>query len=340
MKFKIRFADQIVGILSILAIAALIFLMFFIGSKQKWFVPKHYFYTHITSGSSISEGMQIQYKGFGIGKVQSIDLLSPEELMFVEDKNYEVKVSFYISDEYISKVREGSLIEVSVSPIGLGSSIKFHPGLSENLMEDNQFIPELSSKEGIERIANKEVLVDDSVDSINAIVNTAMGLVKKIDLIAKDIHEILNGEADVQLVRTIDEVTNLLGGINQSIQGDLSYPIGNTLESLQNTMQSLSGILASAEDMINNPQGLVPTLLESEDAKGSIDQALIRVKDISDSINSEMPQIYLLISNLQSVLKEVENVVIAVQNIGIINKGVPERTEAAGVTPKLREEEF
>jgi len=48
MKFKIKYADQIVGILSLIAIIALIFIIFLIGSTQKWFVPKHNYYTVIS----------------------------------------------------------------------------------------------------------------------------------------------------------------------------------------------------------------------------------------------------------------------------------------------------
>ena len=120
MKFKIKYADQIVGTLSIFAIAALIFIIFLIGTKQKWFVPKHPYYTVVSSGSNVSEGMAIQYKGFGIGKVKNITLNEKDQVI----------VNFYISDEYINRITEGSVLELSVSPIGLGSSMIFHPGIS------------------------------------------------------------------------------------------------------------------------------------------------------------------------------------------------------------------
>ena len=340
MKFKIKFADQIVGILSILAIAALIFLMFFIGSKQKWFVPKHHFYTRVASGSSITEGMSIQYKGFGIGKVESIDLLSEYELHDDPEKKYEVKVSFYVSDEYIDKVRTGSIIEVAVSPIGLGSSINFHPGNGWEIIEDNEFIPEKSSDMGKALIAEKKVTIPESVDSITTIVGSATTLVNDIDALILEVNGILSGKSDAKLVQTIAEITDLLGGVNKSLKGDTSVPIGEVLENLKTSTQTLGKMLGDIQTLTANPQGLVPTLLESDEAKGTIDQALGKVKDISASVNSEMPQISILISEVQTILKQVEDVVTSLQNIGIINKGLPDRTEAAGVTPKLREDEF
>ncbi len=330
MKFKIKFADQIVGVLSLIAIAVLIFIMFFIGSKQKWFVPKQYFFTRVTSGSNVSEGMSIQYKGFGIGKVKSINL----------DADDNVVVNFYISDEYKDRVKTGSIIEVSVSPIGLGSSIIFHPGNGLDLIEDNSFIPEKSSDEGLALIKDGKVVIAASTDSITTIVGSATKLVNDIDSLIVKIDQILAGNTDYELSKTIEEITELLGDVNKSLKGDTSVPIGEVLENLKKSTQSISGTLDQLQDLTSDPQGLVPKLMESEDAKGTIDQALIKVKDISASINSEMPQISLLVTEVQTILKQVEDVVTSLQNIGIINKGLPERKEAAGVTPKLREDEF
>ena len=41
MKFKIRYADQIVGFFSIFALLVLIVLVFALGARQNWFVRKN-----------------------------------------------------------------------------------------------------------------------------------------------------------------------------------------------------------------------------------------------------------------------------------------------------------
>ena len=46
MKFKIRFADQIVGFFSLLALALLFGFIFALGASQKWFVKKNIYYTY------------------------------------------------------------------------------------------------------------------------------------------------------------------------------------------------------------------------------------------------------------------------------------------------------
>ncbi|WP_191014603.1 hypothetical protein [Treponema zioleckii] len=50
MKFKIRYADQIVGVASLAAIAALIVLIFAIGANQNWFAKKNSYYTFFVFG--------------------------------------------------------------------------------------------------------------------------------------------------------------------------------------------------------------------------------------------------------------------------------------------------
>ena len=125
MKFKIKYADQIVGILSLIAIIALIFIIFLIGSTQKWFVPKHNYYTIISSASNISDGKPVTYKGFEIGKIKNFSL----------DESDRVVVNFYITDDYKNKIVKNSIIEILTSP--LGSSVVFYPGNSTEFLAEN-----------------------------------------------------------------------------------------------------------------------------------------------------------------------------------------------------------
>lgn len=200
MKFRIKFADQIVGALSIIAIAALIFIVFFIGSKQKWFVKKHPFYTEVNSGSSLSEGMNIQYKGFGIGKLKKITLNNDDNVI----------LHFYILDEYIDRITEGSIIEVSVSPIGLGSSLIFHPGNSKIIMEDDTLIPELNSKTAKQLIKDGKCSINVTNDSINTILGSATSLIQDVDVLIRQLNGVMSGDPEVTLTTTITEVNRIL----------------------------------------------------------------------------------------------------------------------------------
>lgn len=301
MKFKIKFADQIVGTLSIIAIAALIFIVFFIGSKQKWFVKKHAFYTEVNSGSSLSEGMNIQYKGFGIGKIKKITL----------DDDDDVILHFYILDEYIDRITEGSIIEVSVSPIGLGSSIIFHPGNSKQIIEDDSLIPELNSKQAKELIKEGKCSLNVANDSINTILSSATGLIQDIDILIRQLNGVMSGDPEVTLTTTVNEINR---------------------------------ILKNLADLTADPQGLVPKLLEDETSKGSIANLLGSINKTMDDVNtlisSESPDISILVQQLQGLMNQAQDVLEGLKNNPLLKNGISDRPEKESSTPKLREGNF
>ncbi|MCR4790746.1 MAG: MlaD family protein, partial [Treponemataceae bacterium] len=297
MKFKIKFADQIVGIFSLIALACLIFFIFLIGSKQKWFMPKHNFYTVTQSASNITEGMALNYKGFSIGKVTKISL----------QENDTVRVDFYISDEYHKKTLNGSVIELQVSPIGLGSSLIYHPGIGPELLIEDSLIPEISSEQGIALIKQGSVIIDSKNDSISGIVASAGTLMTNVNKLITQISDIL--------------------------AGDPSYPVSGILKNMNNLTSQMSDV-----------QGLIPKLLESTESAGTVDalfaalnQTMGEVKGITNSLNNEMPQVAVLLAQVQVLLTQVQDVLEGVKNIGIIKSGVPDHGDSESTSPKARE---
>ena len=139
MKFKIKYADQIVGFFSLVAIASLIVLIFAIGAKKSWFTKKNYYFTVFDSGSGIYVGMDLMYKGFSIGKVESVDLVGEF-----------VKVDYYVLEDYFDYVKEYSIVELSVSPIGLGSSFTLFPGTGSTTIPSGREIFRKDSMPGEE----------------------------------------------------------------------------------------------------------------------------------------------------------------------------------------------
>lgn len=337
MKFKIKYADQIVGALSIIAIAAIILITFLIASTQKWFVKKHNYYTKVASANSVSEGMALQYKGFAIGKVKKISLS--------DDDN--VVVHFYVLDEYIDRVTTGSIVELSVSPIGLGSSLVFYPGASPIIIADDSYIPEKASPEAKELIKEGKVAILEQNDTLNTIISSATGLVNHIDELIQQISEIIAGNQQLPLAKTINEVNNILRKTSALLSGDDSIPAAAIINDLNDTVANLNAILEDVGSMTNDPQGLIPKLLESEESKGTFDRLYASINTtiqdlngISGSLDSEMPQVSILLAQVQTLLKQVQDVMTGLKNNPLLKKGVPERTEQQSATPKLREEAF
>ena len=302
MKFKIKYADQIVGILSLIAIIALIFIIFLIGSTQKWFVPKHNYYTVISSASNISAGKAITYKGFEIGKIKNFSL---------DDKD-KVVVNFYITDDYKSKVVQNSIIEILTSP--LGSSVVFYPGNSIIPLEDNSFVPERTSDEAKTLIRMKKVSVVEQTDSINTLLAMATTLVGDIDTLVKQVNIALEGNQDTPLAFTITE---------------------------------LNAILANLNNLTAEGSGLIPKLLEDENSQGSISNALVEldatmsdISKITASVESNMPGVSILISQMQTLLKQMQDVMEGLKNNPLLKNGIPEKPEKENAAPKLREDNF
>ncbi|MBO7582302.1 MAG: MCE family protein [Treponema sp.] len=337
MKFKIKFADQIVGALSITAIAAIIFFTFFIASTQKWFVKKHHFFTEISSANSVSEGMSLQYKGFAIGKVKKITL----------SENDTVQVYFYVLDEYIDRVTQGSIVELSVSPIGLGSSFIFYQGNSSKLIVDNSFIPEKSSAKAKEMIKEGQVIIVETNDTINTIIGSVTSLINHIDELVQQINELIAGNEEIPLAKTINNVNRILRQVSALLAGDESVPMASIVNDLNTTVDTLNSILSDVNGLTADPQGLVPKLLETEESKGTFDKlyaaldtTIQDLNGISGSLDSEMPQVSILLAQVQTLLKQVQDVMVGLKNNPLLKKGVPERTEQQAATPKLREESF
>lgn len=341
MKFRIKYADQIVGTLSLLAIAALIFILFLIGSKQKWFVPKHPYYTIVNSASNVSEGMAIQYKGFGIGKVTTIEL----------DEKDQVVVNFYISDEYIDRITEGSILELVVNPIGLGSSLIFHQGVSSTIIEDDSLIPEKASDEGKNNIASRRVIITDQADSITAVFNSVAELINNVNSLVMDLNGILDGtKTESPLSETIGEINTILNQVSLFLAGDDSVPLSKIVDSLNVPINKLNNILTDVNGVVNqfqDTQGLIPKLLESEESQGAIDslftslnQTVNDINTISSSLGNNMPQITVILTQVQTLIKQVQDVVVALKNNPLIKGNATERAEQTSATPKLREETF
>ena len=302
MKFKIKYADQIVGILSLIAIIALIFIIFLIGSTQKWFVPKHNYYTIISSASNISAGKAITYKGFEIGKIRSFTL----------DESDMVRVNFYITDDYRSKAVKNSIIEILTSP--LGSSVVFYPGNSLDYLPDNSYVPERSSDRAKELIKYKMVSVVEQTDSLNTILAMATTLVGDIDTLVKQINIALEGKENTPLAYTIAQVNEILEHINE---------------------------------ITADSNGIVPKLLEDENSQGSIanvlkqlDTTMGDINSITSSVEGNMPGVSIMISQMQTLLKQMQDVMEGIKNNPLLKNGISEKPEKENAAPKLREDNF
>ena len=64
------------------------------------------------------------------------------------------------------------------------------------------------------------------------------------------------------------------------------------------------------------------------------------INSITTSVDADMPGIAVLISQLQTLLKQTQDVMEGLKNNPLLKNGISEKPEKESATPKLREDNF
>lgn len=309
MKFKIRYADQIVGIFSLAAIAGLLVLIFSIGAKQNWFVKKNYYFTIFDSGEGITVGQNITYKGFSLGKVKAIAL-----------EGNMVRVDYYILENYAGYVKEGTLVEVAVSPIGLGATFSFYPGKGPDLMESGREIYRVDSIPGRKILEQKQNRLEKQADSITSLIAQVSTLLDNLNGITREVNLAFAGRGKSNLTILLDNIKRITGEVAVLLEsansdaGIVEPVLGNELYG------QIEAILKNLEEVTANLSPIA--------------------KNANTIVENATPQIDSLLLEVNSLLLDVQDVLEGVKNNPLIKKGVPDRTQASSATLHLRDTDF
>jgi len=316
MKFSIRFADQIVGALVLLALTILIFVIFMIGKNQRWFVKDSSYKAYFASASGISRNMAVQYKGFTIGHVKKLSLADDDR----------VEVVFSIFEEYAKIVTKGSLVERMESPIGLGSSFNFYPGKSDIKLDEGSEIHNVNSLEAKEYMASGLANIPKSSDNIGNIVSQVNSILEIVN------NTIKGQDGDPVLEQIIINVKETTASL-QTLIKDLS-------EQLKPILTNLDAV----SEKISDPSGTVMGLL---DRKGPLYESLDSLSSTIENLNktsaflpSQLPQIATTINELTVVLKQVQDVLTSVANNPLLKGGIPESKETGPTGASPRNQKF
>jgi len=320
MKFSIRFADQIVGALVILALAFLIFVFFMLGTTQRWFKRDLQYITYFNSAQGLSVNMAVKFKGFTIGNVKTITL-----------KDDRVEVYFTIHEEYTNRVKKGSLVEVQVSPIGLGNNFIFHPGSGTEILDEGTEIFEVSSERGREILRMGLNSRTETSDSIANLMSQAQILLESLNVSLFG----FDGYDKLMLGKIVEELKNTITSV-----AEVSKTLSNHFEPVMEDIVTLTG-------QISSPTGTVMSALDSEkDFYKAIEKSIISISGIIDSLDKtiasvpgQMPQIEILIKQLNVTLDSINDVLVAVANNPLLKGGMPERKESGpgGASPRNME---
>ena len=328
MKFRIRFADQIVGISIIVALLSLIFIIFMLGNRQRWFAKDNEYVTYFESANGLSANMNIQFKGFTIGTVRSFRLTDDDR----------VEVIFTIQDTYTNRVRRGSLVDISVSPIGLGSQFMFFSGLGE-VLTSGDFIPAVDSPEGRLFVRSGLAQLPSQDDSISLILGQVNSLVGNIDELVVNIDSALAGNDTTSLGRTFS-------GIEETITGITVLPatVISAVDMLVGEIEPILADLNLVTEKLSDPTGTVANVLDGEGAiYTSLENSLKSISGVLDNLDrttmvlpSEMPQLAALLSDVRSAVQNAEDVLVSLTNNPLLRGGMPARvqTQTGGTSPR------
>lgn len=335
MRFRIRFADQIVGLFIIAAMASLIFVIIMLGRTQRWFAKDLLFKSYFGSATGLSNNMPVQYKGFTIGNVKSFALNDADE----------VEVFFSIHEQYGSRARQGSLVELVVSPLaGLGNQFLFYPGLGIELLADGSPIPAVGSPEGESLIRSGLARVPPKDDSITRLIAQVTGVL-----------EYLNSDLLGQLNLVLQDLDGMVVQVQDALAGSGESPLGRTftgVDALMNgsldpilaDLKQISSHLSSLTGELAEPEGAVMKVLDGdgavyenlESSLSAVSGTLGNLERVSAFLPSQLPQVAALLTELRATLKTAEDVLVALTNNPLLRKGVPEGVDAqsGGVSPR------
>lgn len=365
MKFRIRQADRIVGLFIVLSAVLLAAGIVVVGANQRWFSKDYHFHARFASASNITVGMPLTLRGFQIGKINKISL----------GEDNQVDVELVVFDTYYPKVTENSLIELSVSPIGLGTALLFHPGRSTDPLPPGSTLPRADSEEG-QRIIDENLADipprDDTITkllgSVGPLVDNLGRTVTNLNRTITEINKAITGQGGT------NELSGIISGVNGAIAdvdrlvlevgkgaNDVLDTANEIADSVVKTTASLEKTATNVEALtsqMTDPYGLVPKLLGAEgsiktllDDKNALydsimsvvsdaEASLASIQSMTASLEGQVPNIISLLDETQATIIQAQDVLEGVSNNPLIRGGIPKRVEQGQLYQGMREGDF
>lgn len=345
MKFRIRFAEQIVGLFVLIAIFSLSLLLVMMGINQRWFAKEYHFISRFDSANGLSAGMPVRFKGFKIGAVDSVSLT---------DEN-SVELRFHIFDTYYNRIVPDSVLELAVSPIGIGGGgLLFHQGSGGGSpLPEGSEIPVLSSPRGRELVAEQRVAIPASSDAVSELLGQVGPTVASLRTVLTSLDKLLISVDDLIQGRNDAELGGLLAN-SERITGDLSRISSDAAEDSDELLANITRLSRELSDTTGlisrllDAKGSLPRILDDGEALysqvGSILASLSastgELEELLRYSNSKKPQISTLLDQTIEAIGEGQDVLTGLKNNPLLRGGIPENPERQGSFGGYRRGEF
>ena len=318
MKLRIRFAEQVVGVFVLLAIIGVGVILVVIGVNQRWFARNYTFISRFSSADGLAVGMPIMLKGFEIGRISRIKL-NPQN---------EVDAQFSIQDTYYDRVHRYSVLELATSPIGLGVSLKFHPGNDKGPpLPEMSYIPSLDSEEGQKLVDRGLVTIPKGEDVIGSVIAKLNPILDETRATIADIHHMtgtldtaMSGRGGGPMGEMMDSLAATPGKVNNAVDGmssrvntlldkvtvisdnlqDITVKTRGVIGDLSTNLDEISQNIKDMTGDLKNTQGLAKRLL---DPKGSIDTFLNDQNQLYNQVEDSIKNADETIAQLRSFME-------------------------------------
>ena len=343
MKFKIRYAEQITGIFILLAILFIALVMILMGINQRWFKNDPRFYSVFESAEGLKMGMSIKLRGFQIGKIQQIELLD----------NNRVEIRFSIFENYHEKIRENSILQLSINPLGLGGGLLLYPGRDASApLAEGSYIPSTDFDDGRKLVTAGLVEISETdavsllMDDVSTILGNANQTILDLGQTIRTINLSLAGEDPGPFggtLRNVETITAELASSMGRLTGQLNTTMGN--------VAALSDQLAQPDRFLKNfvaPDSSIALLLndkaalyrEIEGILAGVNDTIAQLEEFSGYINDSSPQISGLIEDGREALDKGKDVLEGLRNNPLLRGGISERKEQAATYRSYRDKDF
>lgn len=355
MRFRIRFAQQIVGLFIVVGLAAALVVVVLMGANQRWFARNYTYTSRFNSAKGLSVGMAVTFKGFEIGKVTDVELT---------EENF-VEMRFYVQDTYLDKVTEDSVLQLTSSPIGIGGGLVFHQGVhSTPPLPEGSLIPAWDSEEGRRLRSQGRVAVTGEEDAVAQLLSNVNNVLLTVDATLATVQGALDGTSPgpvADVVVGVDELVTSLERSTTRIADSFSTSIVEVQRSISDSLTRIDLVMTNVEQTtaaLADPTGLVPTLLDPQGSVAtlldddnvlfdsiqalleSLEASVAELASIVEYLDETTPQVASLLEEGRRTLDTSQDVLEGIKNNPLIRRGVPPAPDQQTTFQSIRDEEF
>lgn len=354
MRFRIRFANQVVGAFILVALAVAAAVVVGIGIQQRWFAPDYPYETSFESASGVNQRMSVTYKGFTIGRVRSVSLTESRRVL----------VEFTIQDTYADLVTENSVVQRIGNPLGLGGGLVFHPGSSAGeQLPPGSVIPSWNSeagrrliREGLVRVPQQQEPISQLLEKANPVLTNLEELLVSLNDIADVVQPALEGTGTGPVAglltdaeTTVHRAASILTQVERMI-ADLR-PVMNDLQAVSGNARTASAELVDPTGLATrllDPQGSVRTLLNDQNElynritsiMTSLETTVTELSELSAFLSNRRPELSTILNDGQQTLRTGQDVLESIRSNPLIRNRVPAPTEQPSGASGVREQSF